>query len=116
MRPGNPQGYGRIYRDETGDLLRIVEQRDLPAGEEAPGEVNSGTYTFEWSLARPLLRELRTDNSQGEYYLTDIVALLRERGQRVGAHLTDDPDEVEGVNTPEQLARLEGIYRARRSG
>lgn len=113
MRPANPHGYGRIYRDSEGDLLRIVEQRDLPEGETHPDEVNSGTYTFEWSVVRPLLRELKSDNSQGEYYLTDIVALLRERGHRVGAYLTGDADEVEGVNTPEQLARLERVYHAR---
>jgi bifunctional UDP-N-acetylglucosamine pyrophosphorylase/glucosamine-1-phosphate N-acetyltransferase len=116
MRPENPHGYGRIYRDDTGDLLRIVEQRDLPPGEEHPDEVNSGTYCFEWPVVRPVLRDLRSDNDQGEYYLTDVVSLLREAGRRVGAYLTDDADEVEGVNTPEQLARLERVYRMRGGG
>jgi bifunctional UDP-N-acetylglucosamine pyrophosphorylase/glucosamine-1-phosphate N-acetyltransferase len=113
MRLTDPGGYGRIYRDRRGDVEKIVEQRDLPVGEAHPNEVNSGTYCFEWPKLRPVLRELRTDNDQGEYYLTDTIALLRARGERVGAYLTEDPVEVSGINSPEQLAALDAAWRER---
>jgi len=116
FRPQDPTGYGRVYRDASGDLEKIVEQRDLPEGEDAPGEVNSGTYCFRWPAVRPLLKELETGNQQGEYYLTDTVAMLRAAGHRVGAHLTNDPIEVSGVNSPAQLAELEVHFQARLRG
>jgi bifunctional UDP-N-acetylglucosamine pyrophosphorylase/glucosamine-1-phosphate N-acetyltransferase len=114
FRPPDPTGYGRIYRDARGDLERIVEQRDLPSGSPPPGEVNSGTYCFSWPKLRPTLKELRTDNQQGEYYLTDTVELLRRAGHRTGAFLTQDAMEVAGVNTPEQLRVLDEEYSRRR--
>lgn len=116
FRPDDPSGYGRIFRDARGDLEKIVEERDLPAGDPAPTEVNSGTYCFSWARLRPTLKELRTDNQQGEYYLTDTVALLHGAGYRTGAFLTGDAMEVAGVNTPEQLRALDEEFRKRQMG
>lgn len=115
FHPENPHGYGRIYRDEAGDVTAIVEQKDLPPGEDAPHEVNSGTYVFDWPRLRPLLKELKTENQQGEYYLTDTLALLRKAGHRVGGMATNDELEVAGVNSPQQLADLDAEFRRRRS-
>ncbi len=113
MRPDDPTGYGRIYRNASGGLDRIVEQRELPDGEAHPTEVNSGTYIFSWSSLKPLLARLDRNNDQGEYYLTDTIAMLRAEGKHVAAYLTDDAMEVSGVNSAEQLAAVDVAFRAR---
>jgi bifunctional UDP-N-acetylglucosamine pyrophosphorylase/glucosamine-1-phosphate N-acetyltransferase len=109
----DPTGYGRVYRTPGGEVAKIVEHRDLPEGDPGPDEVNSGTYCFDWAALRPALKELKTDNDQGEYYLTDVVSILREKGASVGASVTEDPIETSGINNPEQLAELDRAWRAR---
>ena len=110
----NPFGYGRIVRDaQTGDVLRIVEQKDCTPEEAAITECNSGFYCFDYDALTDALSRLTSDNAQGEYYLTDVLELSREAGRRVVAYTAPDARECLGVNTPEQLAVVEAIMRER---
>ena len=113
----DPTGYGRIIRsDETRDVVAIVEQKDATPDERAIKETNAGIYVFDGQLLRTALSQLTTDNVQGEEYLTDVLALLRNDGHRVVAVSTDDPHEVLGVNDRAQLAELGRILRDRLVG
>ena len=109
-----PSGYGRIVKGPQGELLRIVEHRDAAPDEQTIREVNSGTYCFSIPAMFEALKEITPENSQREFYLTDVIALLRSRGMRVGAHAAGDPEEVSGVNTPQDLAHAEALYFRRR--
>jgi bifunctional UDP-N-acetylglucosamine pyrophosphorylase / glucosamine-1-phosphate N-acetyltransferase len=94
--PANPRGLGRVYRDpETGRVVRTIEERDLPPGAYAPPEVGAGIYVFNGALLWPALDRITNDNSQGEYYLPDVLPLL---GGHVEAMLLSDPEEALGVN------------------
>ncbi len=99
----DPAGYGRIVRDAQGQLLRIVEHKDASPEELALREVNSGLFCFEADALFPALKRVGRRNSQNEYYLTDVIGLLRTEGRPVGAFRVDDPREVAGVNNPEEL-------------
>ncbi|GAB48669.1 bifunctional UDP-N-acetylglucosamine diphosphorylase/glucosamine-1-phosphate N-acetyltransferase GlmU [Mobilicoccus pelagius] len=102
----DPTGYGRILRDEAGDVTGIVEQKDASAEQQAITEINSGIYAFDGALLRESLAEVGTDNAQGEKYLTDVLAIARSRGRRVAAYVCDDLWQTEGVNDRVQLARM----------
>jgi bifunctional UDP-N-acetylglucosamine pyrophosphorylase / glucosamine-1-phosphate N-acetyltransferase len=112
-RLDDPTGYGRIVRGKENRVTRIVEQRDATADERAINEINTGVYCFRRDLLGPALRRLSPDNSQGEYYLTDVVEVLSDAGYSVGALMTDDAAEVHGVNDRWQLALAERELRAR---
>ena len=86
--------YGRIIKDDSGQVLKIVEARDATPEELAVGEYNTGILCFRTELMIEALANLTTDNDQGEYYLTDTVAWLVGKGHRVEAVATEDPDEV----------------------
>ena len=103
----DPTGYGRVVRDESGDLVKIVEHRDATLAEQEIHEVNSGMYVLPAPLALDILREVGSDNDQGEIYLTDVIAGLRRRGERVAACKTEDASLVLGVNSREELALAE---------
>ena len=110
----NPFGYGRIIRDaETGDVLRIVEQKDCTPEEAAITECNAGFYCFDSEALADALSRLTSDNAQGEYYLTDVLELSRAAGRRVVACMAEDLTECLGVNTPEQLAAAEAVMQER---
>lgn len=102
----DPTGYGRIVRDGTGAVERIVEHKDADDTIRAIREMNSGIYAFDADVLRSGLSRLTTDNSQGELYLTDVLGLARGDGRRVGALVTDDAWQTEGVNDRVQLAAL----------
>ena len=102
----DPSGYGRIVRDATGALEAIVEHHDATEAQRGITEVNSGIFAFDEGFLRAALAQLTTDNAQGELYLTDMVAVARRDGARVGALLVDDVAQTEGVNDRAQLARL----------
>jgi bifunctional UDP-N-acetylglucosamine pyrophosphorylase/glucosamine-1-phosphate N-acetyltransferase len=119
-RPDDPTGYGRIFRRTlhgrtTDELERIVEQKSLTGDEGEQREVNSGIYAF---ATKPLFRHidrLTAENSAREFYLTDMVAILGESGERVMALAADDSNEVLGVNTRMELAELDAKLRARKA-
>ncbi|MFC6086141.1 bifunctional UDP-N-acetylglucosamine diphosphorylase/glucosamine-1-phosphate N-acetyltransferase GlmU [Sphaerisporangium aureirubrum] len=100
----DPAGYGRIVRDAAGTVLAIVEDRDATPEQRAIHEMNSGVYAFDGLLLADAVKRVSTANSQGEEYLTDVLAILREDGHRVGAYVAADHVEVEGVNDRVQLA------------
>lgn len=104
--PPDATGYGRIVRDEAGQVTRIVEHKDASAAELAIGEINSGIYAFDAAVLRGGLAAIDRDNSQGEMYLTDVVAHAHAGGQRVGAMQVPEFIEVEGANDRVQLAAL----------
>jgi bifunctional UDP-N-acetylglucosamine pyrophosphorylase / glucosamine-1-phosphate N-acetyltransferase len=108
-----PFAYGRIIRDEEGHLERIVEEKDATAEEKTIKEINTGTYCFNAGMLFDALKEVDTDNSQGEYYLTDVLEIIREKGGTIRVMSDSDATEVLGVNTLEQLAEVEKIYQAR---
>ena len=99
----DPTGYGRVIRDAEGGVARIVEQRDASPEELAIDEINGGFYIFELHGLADLLDKLDNENSQGEYYLTDVIALLQSSGRAVRALVVDEV-EMTGVNSRAQLA------------
>jgi bifunctional UDP-N-acetylglucosamine pyrophosphorylase / glucosamine-1-phosphate N-acetyltransferase len=102
-----PHGLGRIIRDEQGHVLAIVEEKDATSEQRHITEINSGIMAFQASALRSWLSQLTTQNAQGEYYLTDTVALANQDGLEVAALTIEDPTEVQGVNNRLQLAELE---------
>jgi len=102
----DPTGYGRVVRDEAGDVVAIVEHKDADAGQLELREINSGIYAFDAAVLRQALGQIGTDNAQGEKYLTDVLAVARRGGGHVRATVTDDVEQVEGVNDRVQLATL----------
>ena len=111
----NPYGYGRIVRSGSGVFERIVEQKDASEEEKSIQEINSGMYCFKAREAFAALRNLDTANAQGEYYLTDILALLNQRGQKVAVCLLDAREDIYGINDRVQLAEAEKILRRRKN-
>jgi bifunctional UDP-N-acetylglucosamine pyrophosphorylase/glucosamine-1-phosphate N-acetyltransferase len=106
-------GYGRIVRDETGAVTAIVEHKDADDAVRAIREINSGVFAFDGRLLAEALKQVRTDNSQGEEYLTDVLGILREAGHRVGASVAADHREIAGINNRVQLAEARRILNDR---
>jgi bifunctional UDP-N-acetylglucosamine pyrophosphorylase/glucosamine-1-phosphate N-acetyltransferase len=112
--PDDPTGYGRIIRDETGRVRAIVEHKDATAAEREIRESNSGILVFDAEWLWLNLDQVQL-SPQGEYYLTDMVALAVGQGRTVASLIVDDPTEVMGVNTRVQLAEATAVlYRRRR--
>jgi bifunctional UDP-N-acetylglucosamine pyrophosphorylase/glucosamine-1-phosphate N-acetyltransferase len=115
VRMQDPTGYGRIVRDRAGTVARIVEHKDANQKERAIDEVNTGLMAASARRMRDWLAQLRNDNAQGEYYLTDVVVMAAKAGLKVNAILAEREDEVLGVNDKLQLAEVEAVYRRRRA-
>ena len=113
MRLDDPAGYGRIIRNDAGDVTAIVEERDADEAQRQISEVNSGIMQVEAGRLKDWLSRLDNDNAQGEYYLTDIVGLAVADGVRVTAVVADHPGELRGANTRAQLAGLERSIQQR---
>lgn len=107
----NPHGYGRIVRNANNEAVAIVEQKDATPEQLAIQEINTGILACRRELLEQVLPILSNNNAQGEYYLTDIIAMAVERGVKVATHQPQQPWEVDGVNDKIQLARLERIYQ-----
>lgn len=102
----NPFGYGRIVRDEKDQVAFIVEQKDADEETKLIKEINSGIYCFNGSGLKEALKNLDTDNSQNEYYLTDAIGILKNKGCKIGGYLIGDNVEISGVNNRYQLHEL----------
>ena len=112
-RLASPTGYGRVVRSRDGRVARIVEEADATEEEREVDEVNTSIYVFRRSVLAPALRRLSPDNAQGEYYLTDTIAVLHSAGYPVTSLVVDDPMEAAGVNDRAQLAVAEAELRDR---
>ncbi|CAN5234979.1 bifunctional UDP-N-acetylglucosamine diphosphorylase/glucosamine-1-phosphate N-acetyltransferase GlmU [soil metagenome] len=113
VRLKDPKGYGRVIRDENGLFERIVEQKDASDDERQIDEINSGIYCFNTKKLFAALERVGNQNSQGEYYLTDVPQILRKDRDEVAIYQCSDPPEVEGVNDRRQLAQMEKVIRRR---
>ena len=111
----DPSGYGRVMRDATGRVERIVEERDASREQRAIAEINTGVLAAPAARLRAWLGALRADNSQGEYYLTDCIGAAVRDGCSVEAVVAETPAEVLGVNDKVQLAEAEAAHRANRA-
>ena len=109
----NPFGYGRIVRNQHGEVIKIVEQKDASDFEQQIKEINTGTYVFDNARLFEALKNINTNNAQGEYYITDVIGIFRENGEKVGAYTLKDFDESLGVNDRVALATAERIMRRR---
>jgi len=116
-KPPDPAGYGRIIRRGLTNLVeKIVEHKDATDDEKTVGEINTGTFCFQAGPLFEALKKIKNDNSQKEYYLTDVMEILRREGRKAAVYLTDDSDEGLGVNSVEQLADLEQRFVSRQAG
>jgi bifunctional UDP-N-acetylglucosamine pyrophosphorylase/glucosamine-1-phosphate N-acetyltransferase len=107
-----PQGYGRVLR-QGGRVKRVVEDREATDDEKKVAEINTSVYCFEADRLWATLAEVKPDNDQGEYYLTDVIGILNRRGARVEGLPVADPREALGVNDRKQLATAAGVQRGR---
>lgn len=109
----DPYGYGRVIRDENGQVLRIVEQKDATPEERAVQEINSGIYCMESEFLFSNINSISSNNAQGEFYLTDLIAMANQQGATCLAKSADDADEIMGVNDRAQLSEAGRILRQR---
>ncbi len=109
-------GYGRIVRNADGSFQAIVEQKDATPEQLAIREVNPSYYCFRSDALFASLADVRNDNAQGEYYITDVPGLLKRQGRTVTVVEAVPPADVLSINTPEQLAQVDAILRGRQEG
>jgi len=105
--------FGRIIRDENGDFLCVVEEKDCTPQQLEIKELNTGVYIFNTPLLLRALKELKNDNSQGEYYITDVPSIMRAFNAKVGVLKRNLGDDIIGVNTLDQLEMVERIIKNR---
>ncbi len=109
----NPTGYGRVVRDKDGEVTGVVEHRDANEAQLKIHEVNSGVFCFDAAKVFDALGRVKNDNSQGEYYLPDVLKVLLSAGEKVLGVVCEDAEEVLGVNTVEQLEFVSAILKQR---
>ncbi|EPY06042.1 UDP-N-acetylglucosamine pyrophosphorylase [Paenibacillus alvei TS-15] len=109
----DPTGYGRVIRAEDGSVLKIVEQKDCTTEEQLVKEINTGTYCFDNVKLFAALEQIRNDNAQQEYYLTDVIGIMKAQGDIVQAYCTPDNSEAIGVNDRLVLSEAERFMRER---
>lgn len=111
----DPFGYGRIVRDAHGQIIKIVEEKDADYEQKQIKEVNTAIYCFDYQLLLSVINNLKNNNQQQEYYLTDLLELLSQKGYKVNSMLLDNNDEVMGINDRIQLAQAAGILRNKKN-
>lgn len=109
----NPTGYGRIIRDQGGSVREIVEEKDADVIQKEIKEINSGIYCFDIEELLLALKQVNNNNAQKEYYLTDVIKIMNEKGLKTGAMIVDDNTEILGVNNRAQLELLTKVLRMR---
>ena len=109
----DPTGYGRVIRSASGDVLKIVEQKDASPEELAVQEINTGTYVFDNQALFSALSQVTNENAQGEYYLPDVIEIMKSQGDAVSAHIMSDMNEALGVNDRVALARATDLMGRR---
>jgi len=109
----NPHGYGRIIKDEMGNLIKIVEEKDASKEEKEVKEINSGIYCVNAKALKASIQLLNNDNNQNEYYLTDIVEILKNKKEKIASFIIEDNEEIIGVNSRKQLFEVEEILKKR---
>jgi bifunctional UDP-N-acetylglucosamine pyrophosphorylase/glucosamine-1-phosphate N-acetyltransferase len=102
----DPAGYGRVVKDKDGHLLKVVEEKDATEAERAIKEINAGIYLFQADALFQALPLVRNHNKQNEYYLPDVLYILGEQKHIVTVETADNPKEILGVNTQEELKRI----------
>ena len=109
----NPTGYGRVIRDIGGNVKAIVEEKDATEEEKYINEINAGVYCFDIEELILALEKLTPNNAQGEYYLTDVIKIMNDKGLKTGAIIIEDNTEILGVNDRSQLEMLTRILKIR---
>ncbi|MCM8789341.1 MAG: NTP transferase domain-containing protein [Candidatus Omnitrophica bacterium] len=110
----NPCGYGRIIRNKSGDIIKIVEQINANEEEKQIKEINAGVYIFVKDALFEALGKIKPDPVKKEYYLTDVIGYLVATGKKVASWTTPAPEETIGINTPEDLKRAEQYFLSMR--
>ncbi|MEW6096902.1 MAG: sugar phosphate nucleotidyltransferase [bacterium] len=105
----DPTGYGRIVTDSSGNVCKIIEEKDATQLEKTINLVNTGTYCFKSKNLFATLKKITNDNKQGEFYLTDVVRILKEEGEKIVDIEASDPIEVMGINTQDDMRQAEKI-------
>ena len=108
-----PTGYGRVIKNEQGHVEAIVEEKDTTPEQKAIKEINAGVYVLNWEKISPAFAELKSDNAQGEYYLTDIVKWANKQNMKVKAYILKDNEELFGINCKAQLAEATKMMNRR---
>jgi len=109
----DPTGYGRILRNDENEVVGIVEHKDATDEQRKIKEINPAVYCFKGDLLKKALGEINNDNVQGEYYLTDVIGIIRGYGHAIGGYAVEDPSQMLGVNSRVQLHEAEQIMQAR---
>jgi bifunctional UDP-N-acetylglucosamine pyrophosphorylase/glucosamine-1-phosphate N-acetyltransferase len=107
---GTPHGYGRVIRENNNTFDCIIEEKDCNDEQRKIKEINAGIYIFKSKELFPALNKIRNDNKQNEYYLPDVITCIANSPQSIALHITDEPIEISGVNTVEQLSAVNLIY------
>ncbi|MEO8210051.1 MAG: sugar phosphate nucleotidyltransferase [bacterium] len=105
----DPSGYGRVLRNEKGSFSGIKEEKDCSEEEKKNTEINSGIYIIDNKILFDALKTLKTDNAQGEYYLTDVFKYFKNKDKKIGAYPVENEIEITGINTIDQLEGLEKV-------
>lgn len=109
----NPTNYGRIIRNADGSLNSIVEEKDANAEQKAVKEINAGIYCLNWAKIKPAFGQLKSNNAQGEYYLTDIIKWANEQSLKVDAYILKNNEEIFGINSKAHLAEASRMLNQR---
>jgi len=109
----DPTGYGRMVKNQADELIKIVEERDATVEEKKIREINSGMYCFDAQTLILALKELNTNNTQGEYYLTDVIEIMRQMGRTTGTYMTPDPEDIQAINSKVQLSEVATVMKKR---